>query len=121
MQLSHVNVTMPSGSEDTARAFYGVLLGLREVPKPEPLRARGGVWFSAGSLEIHLSIEDEPHPNDTRRHFGLESSDVGGLRRRLEESGVPTDDGRPAPWKRFFVLDPFGNRIEIHDVGGLHA
>jgi catechol 2,3-dioxygenase-like lactoylglutathione lyase family enzyme len=121
MQLSHVSVTMPSGAEDTARAFYGGLLGLREIPKPDTLRARGGVWFALGSLEIHLSIEDEPRLNDARRHFGLESPDVDGLRRRLEEAGVPTEDGRPAPWKRFFVLDPFGNRIEIHDVGGLHA
>lgn len=121
MQLSHVNVTMPSGAEDIARAFYGVLLGLRETPKPDALRARGGVWFAVGSLELHLSTEDEPRTSDARRHFGLESSDVDGLRRRLEEAGVPTDDGRPAPWKRFFVFDPFGNRIEIHEVGGLHA
>lgn len=121
MQLSHVNVTMPSGSEETARAFYGSVLGLAEIPKPDTLRARGGTWFAAGSLEIHLSIEDDPRPIDVRRHFGLESSDVDGLRRRLEEAGVPTEDGRPAPWKRFFVLDPFGNRIEIHEVGGLHA
>jgi catechol 2,3-dioxygenase-like lactoylglutathione lyase family enzyme len=121
MQLSHVNVTMPTGAEDTARAFYGALLGLREIPKPEPFRARGGMWFVVGSLELHLSIEDEPRPNDVRRHFGLESSNVDGLRRRLEEAGVFTEDGRPAPWRRCFVLDPFGNRIEIHDVGGLRA
>ena len=34
-------------------------------------------------------------------------------------AGVPIDEGRPAPWKRFFVRDPFGNRIEIHEPGGL--
>ena len=43
MHLSHINVTMPKGSEDIARSFYGGHLGLREIPKPEPLRVRGGV------------------------------------------------------------------------------
>ena len=46
---------MPKGNEDVARAFYTGQLGLREIPKPEPLRVRGGVWFDAGGLDIHLS------------------------------------------------------------------
>ena len=40
---------------------------------------------------------------------------------QLKTAGVETDDGRPAPWKRFFVRDPFGNRIEIHEPGGLRG
>jgi len=35
MRLSHVNVTMPKGSEEIARSFYSGLLGLREIPKSE--------------------------------------------------------------------------------------
>lgn len=121
MKLSHINVTMPKGSEDIARSFYCGHLDLPEIPKPESLRDRGGVWFDAGGLDIHLSAE-EPRPGaDTQRHFGLECSDLDGLRARLRAAGVETDDGRPAPWKRFFVRDPFGNRIEIHEPGGLRA
>lgn len=119
MRLSHVNVTLPPGREDDARAFYGALLGLREIPKPEPLRARGGVWFDAGGLDIHLSADATPRESDGRRHFGLETDDVDGLRGRLESAGIRTDAGRPAPWRRFFAWDPFGNRIEFHEVGGL--
>lgn len=115
MKLSHVNVGMPEGGEESARAFYGGLLGLQEVPKPEPLRVRGGVWFSAGGVEIHLSVETRAAGPDTSRHFGLECVDVEELRRHVEASGVQTENGRAAPWKRFFVRDPFGNRIEIHD------
>ena len=121
MRLSHVNITMPKGSEEIARAFYGGLLGLREIPKPESLRARGGIWFDAGGLDLHLSIEDSRSGADVQRHFGLECADVDGLRTRLQNAGVATDDGRPAPWRRFFVRDPFGNRIEIHEPGGLRA
>jgi catechol 2,3-dioxygenase-like lactoylglutathione lyase family enzyme len=121
MRLSHVNVTMPAGREDLARSFYGKLLGLLEIPKPESIRARGGVWFDAGGLDLHISVEENRASPDVRRHFGLKCADVEGLRARLEKAGVKTEDGRPAPWKRFFVNDPFGNRIEIHDAGGLRG
>lgn len=121
MRLSHVNITMPKGTEDTARSFYGGLLGLPEIPKPEPLRARGGVWFDAGGLDLHLSVEETRGGADQQRHFGLECADVDGLRTKLEAAGVALDEGRPAPWKRFFVHDPFGNRIEVHEAGGLRG
>ena len=118
MRLTHVNVTIPSGGEEAARSFYGGLLGLREIPKPEAIRARGGVWFDAGGLHVHLSAIDEPR-DLSQRHFGLECADVEGLRIKLTAAGVPIDEGRLAPWKRFFVRDPFGNRIEFHEPGGL--
>jgi catechol 2,3-dioxygenase-like lactoylglutathione lyase family enzyme len=112
---------MPPGGEEQARAFYHGQLGLREVPKPESLRSRGGVWFDADGLDVHVSVEENRPGMDLRRHFGLECQDVDGLRTRLEAAGIKTEDGRPAPWKRFFVNDPFGNRIEIHEVGGLRG
>ena len=121
MKLSHVNVTMPKGGEDQARSFYGNLLGLKEIPKPESLRARGGVWFDAGGLDLHISVDDQPTQADAVRHFGLECADLVKLRDRLTTAGVATDDGRPAPWKRFFTRDPFGNRIEFHEPGGVRA
>jgi catechol 2,3-dioxygenase-like lactoylglutathione lyase family enzyme len=123
MRLSHINITMPRGAEDIARHFYGALLGLTEIPKPEPLRSRGGVWFDAAGLDIHVSVDDQRDADgaDRLRHFGLECDDVAGCRERLHAAGVSTEDGRPAPWRRFFVKDPFGNRIEIHQPGGLRA
>src|SRR5215469_6953014 len=114
MKLSHINVTMPPGNEDQARSFYAGLLGLREIPKPESIRSRGGVWFDAGGLDLHVSVEEQRAGPDAYRHFGLECADVETLRRRLEAAGIKTEDGRPVPWKRFFAHDPFGNRIEFH-------
>jgi hypothetical protein len=46
--IDHVQLAMPSGGEDQARAFYGMLLGMREVPKPAELAKRGGCWFEWG-------------------------------------------------------------------------
>ena len=51
--IAHVQVGITAGGEDAARDFYGGLLGLRELPKPEELRDRGGVWFQCGMQEIH--------------------------------------------------------------------
>lgn len=119
MKLSHVNVTMPPGQEPVARSFYGGLLGLPEIPKPESIRGRGGVWFDAGGLDVHISVEDDRFGPDVRRHFGLACEEVDAVRARLEAAGVKTESGRPVPWKRFMVNDPFGNRIEIHENGGL--
>jgi catechol 2,3-dioxygenase-like lactoylglutathione lyase family enzyme len=121
MRLSHVNITIPKGAEDIARRFYGELLKLPEIPKPESIRNRGGVWFDAGGLDVHVSIEESRTGPDAYRHFGLECAEVDALRKHLELAGVTTEDGRPAPWKRFFVRDPFGNRIEIHEAGGLRG
>lgn len=121
MRLTHVNVTMPADGEDAARTFYGGLLGLTEIPKPELLRARGGLWFDAGGLDIHISVDESGAGSDRQRHFGLECGDLDAIRARLEQAGVPIDNGRLAPWQRFFVHDPFGNRIEIHEPGGLRG
>ena len=55
---SHV-MHEPKGGEARAPVFYGELLGLREVPNPESIRSRGGVWFEAGGLDIHISVEEQ--------------------------------------------------------------
>jgi hypothetical protein len=41
----------PRGCESAARAFFGELLGLAGLDKPDPLRARGGFWFQVGSRQ----------------------------------------------------------------------
>ncbi len=40
--LHHVQIAMPAGKEREARAFYGDLLGMTEVAKPEEIARRGG-------------------------------------------------------------------------------
>jgi catechol 2,3-dioxygenase-like lactoylglutathione lyase family enzyme len=119
MYLSHINITMPKGGEEVARVFYNGCLGLRELPKPHELQGRCGVWFDAGGLGLHLSVEEDRPGIDRQRHFGLGCGDLEGLKGRLRAAGVVIEDGRPAPWKRFFIYDPFGNRIEIHQPRGL--
>jgi catechol 2,3-dioxygenase-like lactoylglutathione lyase family enzyme len=110
--LHHVQVTHPPGGEDVVRSFYSGVLGLAELPKPPELAGRGGVWFAAGSAQLHFGVE-EPGP-DSRRHVALAVSDLSALRERLLAAGSPVEEAIPLEgMERFYCRDPFGNRIEL--------
>jgi catechol 2,3-dioxygenase-like lactoylglutathione lyase family enzyme len=105
---------MPAGGEDVARAFYGGLLGLPEVPKPPHLAARGGVWFErGGALRLHLGVE-RPFAPARKAHPAFLVAALAILRGRLEAAGCHVLDDEPLPdFARCYVDDPFGNRIEL--------
>ena len=110
--IAHVQLAIPPGGEDAARTFYGGVLGLRELPKPESLRDRGGVWFQCGMQEIHCGIEEPIAPS--RRHPALLVDNLDETRATLEAAGAPIQTERQLPgYRRFYALDPFGNRLEF--------
>jgi catechol 2,3-dioxygenase-like lactoylglutathione lyase family enzyme len=111
--LHHVRLAMPPGQEDKARAFYCGILGLRELPKPEQLAQRGGVWFSSGSAEVHLGVEPDFRPA-TKAHPAFVVDDLTNVIARCIEGGHPvTQDAPLKGFDRVYVADPFGNRIEM--------
>ncbi len=114
LALHHAQVFCPAGGEATARLFYAGQLGLREVAKPDSLRENGGCWFEApGGGQVHLSVETDLHLHP-RRHFALRVDDVARLRATLEAQGVRSEDASEITgWKRCYVFDPFGNKIEL--------
>src|SRR5436853_2039887 len=113
--IDHVQVAAPAGCEAEARAFYGELLGLRELPKPEPLAARGGCWFRAGAQELHVGVET-PFAPARKAHPGLVVTDLDALAVRLRAAGIDVayDDTLPET-KRVHAADPFGNRLEFRE------
>jgi catechol 2,3-dioxygenase-like lactoylglutathione lyase family enzyme len=114
--IDHVQVAAPAGCEAEARAFYGGLLGLEELPKPEPLAARGGCWFRAGEQELHVGVE-EPFAPARTAHPGLVVSDLAALAGRLRGEGIEvTPDGSLPGVERVHVADPFGNRLELRQA-----
>jgi catechol 2,3-dioxygenase-like lactoylglutathione lyase family enzyme len=114
--IDHVQVAAPPGCESAARAFYGGLLGLAEVPKPEPLASRGGCWFAAGSHELHIGVE-EPFAAARKAHPSFVVDDLEALRERLRGAGVEARDDHDLPGvARFYADDPFGNRLEFRQV-----
>lgn len=116
--LDHVQVAAPAGCEDDARGFYGLLLGLDEIEKPPVLAARGGVWFGVGEQQLHVGVADGFAPA-TKAHPALRVSSRAALDRlaaRLAEHGIDVRwaDLEEIPGgARFFVDDPWGNRIEL--------
>jgi catechol 2,3-dioxygenase-like lactoylglutathione lyase family enzyme len=114
--IDHVQVAAPAGCEAEARAFYGELLGLKELPKPEALAARGGCWFSAGAQELHVGVE-EPFTAARKAHPSFVVSDLDALASRFSEAGIEVayDDLIPGT-RRFEAADPFGNRLEFRQA-----
>jgi catechol 2,3-dioxygenase-like lactoylglutathione lyase family enzyme len=111
--LDHVQLAMPPGGEDEARRFYTALLGLKEIPKPENLARRGGCWFELGTVKVHLGVEREFSPA-RKAHPAFEVTGLESLIEILSEGGHPTRSDEPLEgWKRVYVDDPFGNRIEL--------
>jgi catechol 2,3-dioxygenase-like lactoylglutathione lyase family enzyme len=109
--LDHVQLAAPPGCEAAARAFFGELLGLAELPKPPALAGRGGCWFALpDGRELHVGVEQgfvasaRAHPaflvegyDELRAHFGHAAED---------------DDSIPGV-RRFYTADPWGNRLEF--------
>jgi catechol 2,3-dioxygenase-like lactoylglutathione lyase family enzyme len=111
--IDHVQLAMPAGEEDKARAFYVGVLGIPEVQKPAALAERGGAWFQQGQVKIHLGVEGDFRPA-RKAHPALLVQDLGALVRRLGEAGVQVVDDELLPgYARVYVSDPFGNRLEL--------
>ena len=111
--IEHVQLAMPAGEEDAARKFYSGLLGLPERTKPPQLAARGGCWFEAPGVKVHLGVEADFRAAQ-KAHPALLVDDLPALVKALRASAVRVIDDDPADGRaRCYVSDPFGNRIEL--------
>ncbi len=111
--IDHIQIAAPPGSEEQARAFYGMLLGMQEIEKPENLKARGGCWFQCGAQEVHIGIQPDFVPAK-KAHPGFTVDSLIVLKRQLEDAGYLISEEPPIAGRaRFFTHDPFGNRIEF--------
>lgn len=111
--IEHVQLAMPAGGEDAARGFYTGQLGLPEQAKPAHLAARGGCWFEAPGVKLHLGVEADFRPA-TKAHPALLVDDLAAMQAVLEAAGVAVIRDDPAGGReRCYIADPFGNRIEL--------
>ena len=111
--IDHVQLAMPRGGEDRAREFYFGLLEIPEVQKPRALAGRGGVWFQGDDVKVHLGV-DLDFRAALKAHPAFLIRDLGALIQRLRAAGVEVvDDGLLPGYRRVYVTDPFGNRLEL--------
>lgn len=115
VELDHVQIAAPPGCEEAARQFFGELIGLQELEKPEALRGRGGAWFALGEQQLHVGVET-PFSPALKAHLAIRVSPAAldGLADRLSATGAKVlwDDSLPGE-RRFYSEDPWGNRLEF--------
>lgn len=109
-----MQIAIPPGGEERARAFYVEILGFAEVPKPAELAGRGGLWLRAGFANLHLGIDGDFHAA-RKAHPALRCDEYDALLRRLESLGVAVAFDERSFYGRAhcYLTDPFGNRIEL--------
>ena len=111
--IDHILLAMPRGGEEQARAFYTGVLLLHEDVKPAALAARGGAWFSNGTVVVHLGVENDFRPA-RKAHPAFVVRDLDGFIARARSQGCDIAEDAPLPGcSRIFIYDPFGNRLEL--------
>lgn len=110
--VDHVQLAAPAGCEAKARQFFGELLGMKEIEKPEKLQARGGVWFECGPQQLHIGVESDFQPAK-KAHPGFSVGNLDALRRLLEDANYPVKEDPLPGVQRIHTEDPFGNRLEF--------
>ncbi|HWW19288.1 MAG TPA: VOC family protein [Steroidobacteraceae bacterium] len=110
--IDHVQLAIPEGGEDRARSFYGYVLGLPETPKPAELAKRGGCWFESAHVKIHLGVDPGFRPG-SKAHPALLVTDIQRIVERCLELSVQVVDEPMDGYRRVYIHDPFGNRLEL--------
>lgn len=113
--IHHASIIVSSLAK--ARSFYEDFLGLKEILQ-RPDKPFEGVWYAAGSQQIHLIVtkgdvsggKETLYPGE-RPHIALYIDDVLALKQKAEAWGLEltvSRSGRPV----FFLKDPDGNILE---------
>lgn len=127
------HVAMIVEDVERSRQFYGRVLNMTEVSRPESFNFPGA-WFRSGRAEVHLigeaeagraaTIQPAYFERELRRgylpHVAFEVADLEALRRHLETLEVPIVGGpqsRGDGVTQLYVRDPDGYVIELfaHD------
>ncbi|MEN2468037.1 VOC family protein [Ornithinibacillus sp. FSL M8-0202] len=112
-RLDHVQLAAPKGGEEKARLFYQDLLGFSEVEKPDNLKSRGGVWFTNGMIHLHIGIE-EPFLPARKAHPAIRVKNIEAMKHYLDQKNTAyIVDDHLLGANRFYLHDPFGNRLEF--------
>lgn len=120
VSLHHVSVCVTDLAR--ARHFYGEVVGLRELPRPD--LGFPGAWYAVGTTqELHLivhppskTMRDTPEIDGRDGHFAFRVASYEDTLARLRTHGVALIESprNATPWGQIFVTDPDGNVIEFN-------
>jgi len=116
-RIHHAQLTIESYQTDEARQFYCGVLGLKEVEKPDSLKARGGFWVQIADQQIHIGIQEGVDRYQLRNHIAYQVDDIEAWRTKLEQASIEFENAIPVEgWHRIQCRDPFGNRMEFVQI-----
>jgi catechol 2,3-dioxygenase-like lactoylglutathione lyase family enzyme len=119
-RVDHVAIDV--SDVERAKAFYGGVVGLREVDRP-PSFDFGGAWYRIGPVDLHLVNRQTPATSGGR-HFCLWVDNVRAAAQRVEAAGYAVTWDTKYKIRgvdRFFIHDPDGNRVEFQGSDGTGA
>src|SRR5476651_2197897 len=88
-RLNHVTINVPAGEHDKVRAFYGDVLGLKEIPFPKALASTYDlIWFECLDFLIHVDFTPPFFKPAENRHVALEVRNLTSILKHLEDRGA---------------------------------
>ena len=116
--VDHVQLPVPIGGSKQARVFYEVLLGLRELRDPAHDRP-GSLHYALGwgRLDLREGMYSGVAP---QAHLALRVDGLAAITQRLRRAGVVVDEAPLFDAGRIYVVDPFGNRLELIEPAARH-
>jgi catechol 2,3-dioxygenase-like lactoylglutathione lyase family enzyme len=114
--LHHVSFAIQN--LDASRRFFGGVLGLQEVERPNFSFA--GAWYALGDRQLHLIVESpagrqSAAPISRSDHMALEVSDIDSVKSALRGAGIDYREGgnRALGMEQIFCRDPDGHVLEF--------
>jgi catechol 2,3-dioxygenase-like lactoylglutathione lyase family enzyme len=109
VSLHHVQLPYPVDKRAEMHQFYADYLGFKEIGEGKTSRFQfdlGGTWLSLAPSPFVVS--------DVIAQLAIHVLDLPTVRHRLLQAGFVLEESQALPgYRRFFVDDPAGNRLEI--------
>ena len=112
--VHHVLLAVPAEQKAEAHHFYEEILGFKPLSVAPEIGGGDNLWwYDCGAAQLHLAVEAgyQAHP---RPHPAILVANLDALAGVLSAHGVAVrwDDHYPG-LRRFYMRDPFGNRLEF--------
>src|SRR5260370_40592314 len=116
--MNHVKRAVSAGERKKGRGFYGGVVGLKEVERPEALKkVYDLIWYEWMDILLHIDFTPPWTKPAENRHVAIEVKHIHTVRAYLEQQGAEILEAVAMPDReRFYLLDPFGNYFELIEI-----